>query len=88
MNCAPASVTAAASSGVSTVPAPTTIPGTSAATARIASTPAAVRRVISMTPMPPRRSAVASGTAVATSSTTTTGMTGEMSSTSVPERIS
>src|SRR4051794_12655433 len=82
MNEAPARRTASTSDGVVTVPAPTRISGTSAATRSMAESPAAVRRVISRTPTPPRARARARGTAAAASCTTTTGMTGLMATTS------
>src|SRR6476659_7577827 len=78
-NCAPASAASLAWPGVSTVPAPTRISGTSSAIARIASSATGVRSVSSMTGRPPATRARATGTAWARSSTTTTGTTGTRS---------
>src|SRR5688572_24328512 len=75
-NCAPASRASFAWPGVTIVPAPTRISGTSAAIARIASSATGVRRVSSTTGSPPATRARATGTACAGSSTTTTGTTG------------
>src|SRR5690625_1178998 len=80
---APASAAFAAWSGVVIVPAPTTMSGTSSAIARIASTATGVRSVSSIAGSPPATSALASGTASATRSMTTTGMTGTRSNTDV-----
>ncbi len=60
----------------STVPEPTIASFTSALMARMQSGAALVRKVISRTGRPPPTSALASGTASATSSMTSTGMTG------------
>ena len=60
-NCAPASSACFACPGVTTVPAPTRISGTSSAIARIASSATGVRRVSSITGRPPATSARASG---------------------------
>mmetsp|Transcript_22913 Transcript_22913/g.38482 ORF Transcript_22913/g.38482 Transcript_22913/m.38482 type:complete len:250 (+) Transcript_22913:670-1419(+) len=72
---APASLAALTSAGVSSVPAPTMPPGTSAM-ARITSRAAGVRRVTSSAGKPPATRASASGLAWATSSTTSTGTIG------------
>src|SRR5262245_52129698 len=64
--------------GVSTVPMPTDISGTSAMTARAASTAAGVLNAISMVAMPPFSSARASGTASSASAMVMTGMTGDV----------
>src|SRR5581483_7568171 len=71
---APAALAACACSGESTVPAPTSMPSTSAAFA-IAASAAAVRKVISMHEMPPRRSAAQRSATREGSSTATTGST-------------
>src|SRR6056297_1752556 len=76
-NPAPASTAFATSSGVSSVPAPTTPPST-AAISRMASSAAGVRSVTSSAGRPPATSARASGAAWAACSTTSTGITGAM----------
>ena len=75
MNFAPAAILASRSVGLSTVPAPMMAPSTLAISA-ITSSAAGVRRVTSRTVRPPRTRASAIGRAYATSSTTSTGMTG------------
>ncbi len=72
---APAFATSSNSAGVSTVPAPTSTSGSSAAMRRIASSPAGVRSVISITGRPPAANARASGSACSASSMITTGIT-------------
>jgi hypothetical protein len=57
-----------------TVPAPTSICGTDFAIAAIAAAAASVRKVISMTGMPPSRSAFAKGTALFASLILITGI--------------
>ncbi len=74
-NRAPAALASFTSRGVSSVPAPTTPPSTSAM-ARITSSAAGVRSVTSSTGSPPATSASASGTAWPASFTTSTGITG------------
>ena len=74
-NIAPAALAALTSAGVSSVPAPTTPPGT-CDMARIASSAQAVRRVTSSAGKPPATSARARGAAWARSSITSTGTTG------------
>jgi hypothetical protein len=59
-NRAPAAATSSTWSGTSTVPAPTCMPG-SAARRRLDSSPASVRKVISMTSIPPSSRASARG---------------------------
>ena len=73
MNLAPASSARSSWSWVSTVPAPTSISGTSRLMARIAASPAAVRKVTSATGSPPATSAFANGTAFSASSMAMTG---------------
>ena len=73
MNLAPISTAFWHCSSVMTVPAPTSMSGQLSATALIASGAAAVRNVISITSMPPERSACAVGTASLASSITTKG---------------
>src|SRR6478752_2876941 len=77
-NCAPASTTSSTCAGTSTEPAPTWRLGRAAARIRIASIPAAVRKVISTTSTPPASSASPSGTAWAASWITTTGTIGHL----------
>ncbi|MEJ0065689.1 MAG: hypothetical protein WDM85_09805 [Caulobacteraceae bacterium] len=76
MNFAPAFIAASTSAAVTAVPTPGMASGTSRSMARIASSAAPVRRVISIARMPPATNAFASGTACAASSITTTGITG------------
>ena len=75
-NCAPAATASSNCAGVRTVPAPTNASGTSSAMARIACSPAPVRKVTSIAGSPPPTSARASGTASFTGRSITTGMTG------------
>ena len=77
MNFAPAFSDASRSAGLSTVPAPTMAPSTFAISA-ITSSAAGVRNVTSSTVSPPRTSASAIGRAWATSSITSTGITGHI----------
>ena len=72
---APASVTALSCSPLVTVPAPTMALGTSFLIWRMASRPAAVRKVISKVGMPPSTRACAKSTAVERSSMAITGTT-------------
>ena len=73
INLAPASSARSTCSWVRTVPAPTSISGTSRTIARIASSAAAVRNVTSATGRPPATRAFASGTAFLASSMAITG---------------
>ena len=73
MNLAPASTADLHWSSVRTVPAPTSISGQDSATAAMLSRAAAVRKVISITSMPPARRALAVGTASPALSRTATG---------------
>ena len=75
MNLAPHSTACLHWSRVMTVPAPTSMSGQLSATALMESAAAAVRKVISMTSMPPESMALAVGTASLASSMTTTGTT-------------
>ena len=75
INFAPHSTACLHCSSVTTVPAPTNISGQPSATALMASGAAAVRNVISITSIPPARSALAVGIASLASSRTTTGTT-------------
>ena len=70
---APADTAALHCSRFMTVPAPTSISGQADATAAMLSFAAAVRKVISITSIPPARSAFAVGTASSALSSTTTG---------------
>src|SRR4051794_28180644 len=79
-NCAPAESACLACSGTTIVPAPTRMSGTLLAICSMQSSAAGVRRVSSITGTPPSTRARATGTAWATSSSTTTGMTGTRSS--------
>ena len=72
---APAARAWSSSAGLVTVPAATRSPGTRALTARILSSAAALRRVISIARIPPRCSAPASWTVDSTSTAVTTGNT-------------
>ncbi|MGZ2452198.1 hypothetical protein ACVIRO_004952 [Rhizobium ruizarguesonis] len=76
MNFEPAATAASQWATLRIVPAPTSAPSTSAATARTASSAAGVRMVISIAFSPPATSARASGTADLASSTIKTGTTG------------
>ena len=62
-------------SRLSTVPEPTVTSGSASAMAAMAASAGSLRRVISSTVRPPRASAVASGTALARSWMTMTGIT-------------
>ena len=73
MNFAPAATAASACSLVSTVPAPTSISGSSFVMRSMASAAALVRKVISTQRIPPFISARQSGTAFSASSIFTTG---------------
>src|SRR5262249_6074406 len=73
---APAATAACTSSAVNTVPTPTTASATSLMIAFMDSSAACVRSVTSITLSPPATSARASGTASATCSIVSTGMTG------------
>ena len=75
---APASTTRCTSATRVTVPAPRCISGTARATASMAASPASVRRVISITSMPPANRAWARGTAWAASVKAMTGTTREV----------
>src|SRR5262245_22777383 len=79
-NWAPASQARATSTGSVNVPTPAITSGTSAMMMRNASSAASVRNVTSITGKPPAASARASGTASATRSMVSTGMTGTVSS--------
>ncbi|MNZ53852.1 hypothetical protein D3C78_717400 [compost metagenome] len=76
MKVEPASAAASKSRALRMVPAPTCAPSTSAATARMASSAAGVRMVISIAFRPPATKARAKCTAEAASSTISTGTTG------------
>ena len=73
INLAPAFIARSACSVVSTVPAPTSTSGHSWAMRLMASSPAAVRKVISAAGIPPAARALARGTAWAASSKAITG---------------
>ena len=75
MNSLPAASASSSACSLSTVPAPTIAPGT-CFISRITANALAVRNVTSSTGNPPATSARAIGTACATSSITSTGMTG------------
>ncbi len=83
MNCAPAAAACASCSREITVPAPTSISGTSFTTAAMLALAAAVRKVISITSTPPASRALAVGTARATSSSTITGTTPQRATLSI-----
>ena len=73
MNLTPAAMARSACSFVSTVPAPTSISGTSATMRLMASSAAAVRNVTSAAGRPPLTRAFARGTALSASSMAMTG---------------
>src|SRR3954447_1679174 len=83
---APAVIAAAMSGGRVTVPTPTMQSGTSPAIRLMASRAALVRSVTSITGSPPATSARVSGTASATRSIVSTGMTGTFVTSDVGSR--